>query len=141
MKPSSIFYQKTYLAISLGALALLIISFVAFDNYILVVAVGEYGQWIAAISFLLITYYVFSLARAIIFRNKNSNKTYYTMAIVVCLLALITFAIDKIMFEEIARLYREGLGFSGEQRMLLISLLIKFLALIVSALAAVKSEP
>jgi hypothetical protein len=140
MNPGSVFDQKVYLGISLGALALLIVSFIALDNYILVVVVGEYGQWIAAIFFLLITYYVYSLARAIIFRKKSSNKIYYTMAIVVCLLALFTFAIDKIMIEEIAKLYQEGLGFFGEQRMLLISSLIKFLALIVSALAAVKAE-
>jgi hypothetical protein len=140
MRPASIFQQKSFFVISIMALAILIISFVAIDNYILMVAIGEYGQYIAVFIFLLMAYFIYALARAIILRKKSHNKLYYTMAIVVSLLALFTFAIDKIMIEDIARLYQEGYGFSGEQRMLLVSLLIKFLALIVSAIAAVKSE-
>jgi hypothetical protein len=139
MRPVSIFQHKSFLVISLLALVLLIISFVAIDNYILMVALGEYGQYIAVFTFLLMAYFIYALARAIIYRKRSQNKIYYTMAIVVSLLALLTFIIDKIMLEEIARLYEEHLGFSGEQRMLLVSLMIKFLAVIISALAAVKS--
>lgn len=128
--------RKFFMAASITALAFLIVCFVVFDRYALAAAKGPLSKWMVIIYFVLMIYYFFSIARSIVCLRKASQKLFYFMSILVSILALPTFLIDKIMLNEIGRLYEEGFGYSGQQRMLLVSTTIKFIALLVSAMAA-----
>lgn len=130
---------KLFLRISLGALAMLIIGFIVFDNYLVQVISGGFSIWIMILYAFLLVYYLYALIRAS-FLIRTNQSLYHVLTIVVCIFALFTVCIDKIMLDQITANRNEGLGFSGEQRMLLVSLLIKFLALLVAAIPALKRE-
>ncbi len=130
--------SKLFLRTSLGALAMLIISFIVFDNYLDQVVSG-FSIWVMILYAFLVVYFIYVLIRASILIRAHQSL-YHVLTIVVCIFALFTIAIDKLMLDQIAANRNEGLGFSGEQRMLLVSLLIKFLALLVATIPALKKE-
>lgn len=126
---------------SILAVAALTYCFIVFDREILAALSGRLVFLTGASYGLLGVYFLFIIVRSIILmKHFKLQRLFYILTIIVSALALFTLAVDKVMFDEISNQYRNGMIFAGEKRMLLVSVFIKFLALVTALLAALRAE-
>lgn len=140
MKTGIFFSRKFFYNFSAVAFAGLAYSFFMFDAKGFEALSGNPGFWMGAVYAFLAAYYLFVILRSfMMMKNAADLRLFYIVSILVCFLALFTFVIDQALYDQAADRY-PGLIYAGDKRMLLVSVLIKFLALVTAGLSVFRAE-
>lgn len=139
---TGIFLNKNFFySFSVVAFAGLAYCFFMFDRQAFDAISGKLGFWTGAVYAFLAAYYLFVILRSfMMMKTAGQLKLFYILSILVSFLALFTFVIDKTMFDAVTDQYFSEMNDAAEKRMLLVSVLIKFLALVTATLAVFKAE-
>lgn len=123
------------------ALAGLVYCFTVINSDPMKAVTGDQAAPVKIILGALFIYFAFAALRSfLLVRRYQVNRVFATVAVMASLAGLVTLAGDLIFLRDLAGLYEEGYGYASQQQMLLISLLVKFLSLVVIAVSLVKTE-